>query len=46
MGGIIAVTSRILVVDMLNKVVPLELITGIMVNHAHRSVPRTNLQFH
>ncbi|KAJ3035702.1 hypothetical protein HDV00_003463 [Rhizophlyctis rosea] len=36
LGGIIAVTSRILVVDMLNKVVPLQLVTGIMVNHAHR----------
>ncbi|KAJ3298748.1 hypothetical protein HK104_010313 [Borealophlyctis nickersoniae] len=35
-GGVLAITSRILVVDMLNKVLPLHLVTGIMVNHAHR----------
>ncbi|KAJ3300865.1 hypothetical protein HDU76_005999 [Blyttiomyces sp. JEL0837] len=35
-GGVIAITSRILVVDMLNQVVPLPMVTGIMVNHAHR----------
>jgi len=31
----LAITSRILVVDMLNKVIPTHLITGILVNHAH-----------
>ncbi|KAI8806841.1 hypothetical protein BJ742DRAFT_814576 [Cladochytrium replicatum] len=35
-GGVLSVTSRILVVDMLNEVVPVDKITGIMVNHAHR----------
>ncbi|TPX41493.1 hypothetical protein SeMB42_g05553 [Synchytrium endobioticum] len=35
-GGILSVTSRILVVDMLNKVVPVHLVCGIFLNHAHR----------
>lgn len=43
-GGVLAVTSRILVVDMLNEVVPIRLVSGILacylsyiqVNHAHR----------
>jgi DNA excision repair protein ERCC-4 len=29
------VTSRILVVDMLNDVVPIHLVSGFLVNHAH-----------
>lgn len=29
-------TSRILVVDILNDIVPIDKVTGIMVNHAHR----------
>ncbi|KAI9208291.1 uncharacterized protein BJ171DRAFT_438598 [Polychytrium aggregatum] len=35
-GGVVSVSSRVLVVDLLNKVVPVEKITGIIVNHAHR----------
>ncbi|KAJ3161348.1 hypothetical protein HDU86_007130 [Geranomyces michiganensis] len=35
-GGVISVTSQILVVDMLNKVIPVDKILGIIVNHAHR----------
>ncbi|KAJ3405489.1 hypothetical protein HDV05_006574, partial [Chytridiales sp. JEL 0842] len=35
-GGVLAVTSRILVVDMLTKVIPLNLIAGVFINHAHR----------
>ncbi|KAI9351789.1 hypothetical protein DFJ73DRAFT_830901 [Zopfochytrium polystomum] len=35
-GGVVAVTSRILVVDMLNKVLPLHLVTGVIVNNAER----------
>ncbi|TPX66046.1 hypothetical protein SpCBS45565_g04722 [Spizellomyces sp. 'palustris'] len=35
-GGVLSVTSRILVVDMLNKVLPFDLVLGIIVNHAHR----------
>jgi hypothetical protein len=31
------ITSRILIVDMLNKVVPTDMVTGIFVNHAHRT---------
>ncbi|KAE9391336.1 hypothetical protein BT96DRAFT_781193, partial [Gymnopus androsaceus JB14] len=38
-GGLIAVTSRILVVDMLQNIVPIDLITGIMVMHAERISP-------
>ena len=35
-GGIISVTSRILVVDMLKADIPIELITGMLVMHAER----------
>ena len=35
-GGIISVTSRILVVDMLLSDIPTELITGMLVLHAER----------
>jgi DNA excision repair protein ERCC-4 len=35
-GGIISVTSQILVVDMLLSDMPTELITGILVLHAER----------
>lgn len=35
-GGVLAVTSRILVVDMLNDVLPVQSITGFIVLNAHR----------
>ena len=35
-GGVLFVTSRILVVDMLTERVPIELVTGILVYRAHR----------
>lgn len=35
-GGLLSVTSRILVVDMLNKMIPTDLITGLVVLHAER----------
>ncbi|KAI9101201.1 hypothetical protein DFS34DRAFT_578158 [Phlyctochytrium arcticum] len=35
-GGVLSITSRILVVDMLNKLVPFDLLLGVIVNHAHR----------
>lgn len=35
-GGILSVTSRIIVVDMLNKVVPVDKITGLVVLHAEK----------
>ncbi|KAF8186802.1 hypothetical protein BJ912DRAFT_453061 [Pholiota molesta] len=38
-GGIISVTSRILVVDMLQSDIPTELITGLLVLHAERVTP-------
>ncbi|KAJ3805049.1 hypothetical protein F5876DRAFT_52472 [Lentinula aff. lateritia] len=38
-GGLIAVTLRILVVDLLQSAVPIELITGIMIMHAERVSP-------
>ncbi|KAJ3994943.1 hypothetical protein F5050DRAFT_1770584 [Lentinula boryana] len=38
-GGLIAVTSRILVVELLQNTIPVELITGIMVMHAERVSP-------
>lgn len=38
-GGIILVTSRILVVDMLQSDIPTELITGLLVLHAEKYCP-------
>ncbi|PWN88390.1 DNA repair protein [Acaromyces ingoldii] len=38
-GGLLSVTSRILVVDMLNKMIPTDLITGLVVLHAERISP-------
>ncbi|KAJ2728849.1 DNA repair protein RAD16 [Coemansia sp. BCRC 34962] len=35
-GGLISVTSRILVVDLLNDIVPIELVTGLVVLDANR----------
>ncbi|CAG8530452.1 12745_t:CDS:2, partial [Cetraspora pellucida] len=35
-GGIMSITSRILIVDLLTKRIPSYLITGILVNHAER----------
>lgn len=37
-GGLVSVTSRILVVDMLQSDVPIELITGIVILHAEKYV--------
>ncbi|OLY78857.1 DNA repair protein rad16 [Smittium mucronatum] len=44
-GGIISVTSRILLVDMLNNIVPLQLVTGILVNNAHSVTAEGNDAF-
>lgn len=35
-GGIVSVTSRIMVVDMLNKVIPVEQVTGLVLLHAEK----------
>jgi DNA excision repair protein ERCC-4 len=35
-GGVLSITTRILIVDMLNKRIPVDLVTGILINHAHR----------
>ncbi|KAJ2160643.1 DNA repair protein RAD16 [Coemansia sp. RSA 552] len=35
-GGLISATSRILIVDLLNQVVPTELVTGVIVHNASR----------
>ena len=35
-GGCMSVTSRILIVDMLTRVIPVDLISGIIVAQAHR----------
>lgn len=37
-GGLISVTSRILVVDMLQSDIPTDMITGILVLHAEKYV--------
>lgn len=38
-GGLISVTSRILVVDLLQKDIPVELITGMVILHAEKVTP-------
>lgn len=38
-AGVLFVTSRILIVDMLTKVLPIHLVTGIVVCHAHNVLP-------
>lgn len=38
-GGLISVTSRILVVDMLQSDIPIELITGMLIMHAEQVTP-------
>ncbi|KAG8906750.1 hypothetical protein FRB99_006241 [Tulasnella sp. 403] len=38
-GGLISITSRILVVDLLSKDIPAELITGLVILHADRVTP-------
>ncbi|KAJ1920686.1 DNA repair protein RAD16, partial [Tieghemiomyces parasiticus] len=35
-GGVLSVTSRILVVDLLNDRLPVDRVTGVVVNHAHQ----------
>lgn len=35
-GGIVSVTSRIMVVDMLNKIIPVEHVTGLIILHADK----------
>jgi DNA excision repair protein ERCC-4 len=42
-GGLMSVTSRILVVDMLQSDIPIDLITGILVLHAEKYVPSHSL---
>ncbi|KAM0752073.1 hypothetical protein T439DRAFT_312194 [Meredithblackwellia eburnea MCA 4105] len=38
-GGLLSVTSRILVVDMLNGIIPVDLITGLVIMHAELVTP-------
>lgn len=38
-GGLLSVTSRILIVDMLQGDIPVHLITGMLILHAERCVP-------
>lgn len=38
-GGVLFVTSRILIVDMLTNLLPVHLVSGIMVCHAHNVTP-------
>eukprot|EP00048_Salpingoeca_helianthica_P000246 m.40278 g.40278 ORF g.40278 m.40278 type:complete len:848 (+) comp10297_c0_seq2:245-2788(+) len=44
-GGVVFVTSRILVVDLLTKTVPVELISGFFVLNAHRVLATTTEAF-
>ncbi|KIM21371.1 hypothetical protein M408DRAFT_80635 [Serendipita vermifera MAFF 305830] len=44
-GGLISVTSRILVVDMLLSEIPVELISGIIVLHAEKITPQSTEAF-
>ena len=44
-GGVFFITTRILVVDMLAKRVPLEYVTGMVVNRAHKIVESSQEAF-
>ena len=44
-GGIFFITSKILVMDMLTKRVPMEYVTGILVTHAHKIVESSQESF-
>eukprot|EP01083_Nonionella_stella_P078573 215107_1 len=44
-GGCIAITSRILVTDLLSNIVPFQSITGILVHNAHQLPKSANLSF-
>ena len=44
-GGCISITSRILVTDLLNNMIPFKSITGILVNNAHELCKSHNLCF-
>ena len=35
-GGVFSISSQILVLDILNGVIPMHLVSGLLVNHAHR----------
>jgi hypothetical protein len=45
-GGLISVTSRILVVDMLQSDIPTHLITGLIVLHAEKYLLHPLIQHH
>lgn len=44
-GGLVSITSRILVVDMLNGTIPTDLITGLVVMHAESITPTCTESF-
>lgn len=44
-GGLISVTTRILIVDMLKKTIPLELVSGLVILHAEDVTPLSNEAF-
>ncbi|WFD32413.1 DNA repair protein RAD16 [Malassezia sp. CBS 17886] len=44
-GGVVSVTTRILIVDMLTHNIPTEMVSGIVVLHAERVVPTSNDAF-
>ncbi|PWN26961.1 hypothetical protein BDZ90DRAFT_260642 [Jaminaea rosea] len=44
-GGLLSVTSQILITDMLNETVPIELVTGIVFLHAESVTPESNEAF-
>eukprot|EP01083_Nonionella_stella_P310281 1101860_1 len=44
-GGCIAITSRILVTDLLSNAIPFQSITGILVHNAHQLPTSANLSF-
>lgn len=45
LGGCLCVTNRILIVDLLSKILPSEIISGIFVNHAERVTDQRNEGF-
>ncbi|KAJ3319627.1 hypothetical protein HDV06_006189 [Boothiomyces sp. JEL0866] len=44
-GGVISITPRILIVDLLNKVIPINLISGLLINHCEDITDTSTVSF-
>ncbi|KAJ3313543.1 DNA repair endonuclease XPF [Boothiomyces sp. JEL0838] len=44
-GGVISITARILIVDLLNKIIPINLISGLLINHCEDISDTSTISF-